>query len=108
MQPLTPGRSPPARSGRLGGEPAGELPDGSPAEAKQAIRAVRDRRAGDACHRGAVVAFRGAPSADAAEDAARIFDALNWALREWPDMALATTGAEGAEKLAIRWAQQKG
>lgn len=29
-------------------------------EAKQAIRAVRERRAGDACHRGAVVAFRGA------------------------------------------------
>jgi len=77
-------------------------------EAKQAIRAVRERRAGDACHRGAVVAFRGAPSADAAEDAARIFDALNWALGEWPDMALATTGAKGAEKLAIRWAQQKG
>jgi len=77
-------------------------------EAKQAIRAVRDRRAGDAHHAGPVVAFRGAPSADAAEDAARIFDALNWALAEWPDMALATTGAKGAEKLAIRWAQQKG
>jgi hypothetical protein len=77
-------------------------------EAKQAIRAVRERRAGDARHRGAVVAFRGAPSADGAEDAARIFDALNWALAEWPDMALATTGAKGAEKLAIRWAQQKG
>ena len=77
-------------------------------EARQAIRAVRDRRAEDAHHAGAVVAFRGAPSADAAEDAARIFDALNWALAEWPDMALATTGAKGAEKLAIRWAQQKG
>src|SRR5690606_39245031 len=38
----------------------------------------------------------------------RIFDALNWALAEWPDMALATTGAQGAEKLAIRWAPQKG
>src|SRR5690606_30072401 len=46
-------------------------------EAKQAIRAVRDRRTEDARHQGAVVAFRGAPSADAAEDAARIFDALN-------------------------------
>jgi len=77
-------------------------------EAKQVLRAVRDQRAGDAAHRGAVVAFRGAPSADAREDAARIFDALNWALAEWPDMALATTGAKGAEKLAIRWAQQKG
>lgn len=77
-------------------------------EARQVIRAVRDQRAGDAAHRGAVVAFRGAPSADAREDAARIFDALNWALAEWPDMALATTGAKGAEKLAIRWAKQKG
>jgi len=77
-------------------------------EAKQAIRAIRDRRAGNAYHAGPVVAFRGAPCADAAEDAARIFDALNWALAEWPDMALATTGAKGAEKLAIRWAQQKG
>lgn len=77
-------------------------------EAKQAIRAVRDRKTGEASHQGAVVAFRGAPTADAAQDAVRIFDALNWALAEWPDMALATTGAKGAEKLAIRWAQQKG
>lgn len=77
-------------------------------EAKQAIRATRARRTEGSVHEGAVVAFRGAPSADAAEDAARIFDALNWALSEWPDMALATTGAKGAEKLAIRWAQQKG
>ncbi|MNU29722.1 hypothetical protein D3C71_181990 [compost metagenome] len=77
-------------------------------EAKQVIRAVRERRADDAFHDGAVVAFRGAPTADTAEDAARIFDALNWALGEWPDMALATTGAKGAEKLAIRWAGQKG
>ncbi|MNS39967.1 hypothetical protein D3C72_722680 [compost metagenome] len=77
-------------------------------EARQAIRALQERRADDAHHAGSVVAFRGAPSADAAEDAERIFDALNWALAEWPDMALATTGAKGAEKLAIRWAQQKG
>jgi hypothetical protein len=41
-------------------------------------------------------------------DAGRIFDALNWARTQWPDMALATTGAKGAERLAIRWAQQKG
>ncbi|MDZ4321031.1 MAG: DUF2493 domain-containing protein [Phenylobacterium sp.] len=40
--------------------------------------------------------------------AGRIFDALNWAKQEWPDMALATTGAKGSEKLAIKWAQQKG
>ncbi|MEH6665816.1 MAG: DUF2493 domain-containing protein [Brevundimonas sp.] len=77
-------------------------------EAKQAIRAIRNRRAGEADPGGPVVAFRGAPSADTAGDAGRIFDALNWARREWPDMALATTGAKGSEKLAIKWAQQKG
>ncbi|RZJ41429.1 MAG: DUF2493 domain-containing protein, partial [Brevundimonas sp.] len=77
-------------------------------EAKQALRAIRNRRAGAADPGGPVVAFRGAPTADSAEDAGRIFDALNWAKSQWPDMALATTGAKGAEKLAIRWAQQKG
>lgn len=77
-------------------------------EAKQAIRAIRNRRAGEADPGGPVVAFRGAPTADSRDDAARIFDALNWALAEWPDMALATTGAKGAEKLAIQWSKQKG
>lgn len=77
-------------------------------EARQAIRAVKQRRAGEADPGGPVIAFRGAPSADSAEDAGRIFDALNWAKTEWPDMALATTGARGSEKLAIKWAQQKG
>jgi hypothetical protein len=77
-------------------------------EAKAAIRAVRDRRTEDADPRGPVIAFRGAPTADTAEDARRVFDALNWALGEWPDMALATTGAKGAEKLAIKWSAQKG
>ena len=77
-------------------------------EAKQAIRAIRNRRSGEADPGGPVVAFRGAPMADTAEDAGRIFDALNWAKGEWPDMALATTGAKGSEKLAIKWAQQKG
>ncbi|QFU32331.1 DUF2493 domain-containing protein [Brevundimonas sp. Bb-A] len=77
-------------------------------EAKQAIRAVRNRRAGEQDPGGPIVAFRGAPTADTQEDAGRIFDALNWAKQEWPDMALATTGAKGSEKLAIRWAQQKG
>ena len=77
-------------------------------EAKQAIRAIRNRKAGDADPGGPVVAFRGAPAADRAEDAGRICDALNWAKAQWPDMALATTGAKGSEKLAIRWAQQKG
>ena len=77
-------------------------------EAKQAIRVIRNRRAGEADPGGPVVAFRGAPTADTAEDAGRIFDALNWARTQWPDMALATTGAKGSEKLAIKWAHQKG
>ena len=77
-------------------------------EAKQAIRAIRNRKAGEADPGGPVIAFRGAPTADSAEDAGRIFDALNWAKQEWPDMALATTGAKGSEKLAIKWARQKG
>jgi len=77
-------------------------------EAKQAIRAIRSRRAGDADPGGPVIAFRGAPTADTLDDAGRIFDALNWALQEWPDMALATTGAKGSEKLAIKWSKQKG
>lgn len=77
-------------------------------EAKAAIRAIKSRRAGDADPGGPVIAFRGAPTADTAEDAGRVFDALNWALKEWPDMALATTGAKGSEKLAIKWSRQKG
>ena len=77
-------------------------------EAKQAIRAIRNRRQREADPDGPVVAFRGAPGADTSEDAGRIFDALNWARREWPDMSLATTGAKGSERLAIKWAQQKG
>lgn len=54
-----------------------------------------------------IVAFRGSPRADTQVDASRIFDALNWAHNQYPDMALATTGAKGAEKIAIRWAKQK-
>lgn len=77
-------------------------------EAKQAIRAQHARKQALADPGRTVVAFRGSPKADTAEDAGRIFDALNWALAEWPDMALATTGAPGAEKLAIKWSRQKG
>ena len=76
-------------------------------EARDALRASKARKQ-SACDPGAViVAFRGAPHADTAEDANRIFDALNWARAQWPEMALATTGAKGAERLAIKWAQQK-
>lgn len=77
-------------------------------EAKQALRAIARRRSAEADPGGPVVAFRAAPFADSGVDAGRIFDALNWARSQWPDMALATTGAKGAERLAIRWAQQKG
>lgn len=77
-------------------------------EAKQAIRGIEARRRAEQDPGGPIVAFRAAPMADTAADANRIFDALNWAKAKWPDMALATTGAKGAEKLAIRWARQKG
>ena len=77
-------------------------------EAKQALRGIEARRRAEQDPGGPIVAFRAAPMADTAVDANRIFDALNWAKAEWPDMALATTGAKGAEKLAIRWARQKG
>lgn len=77
-------------------------------DAKQALRAMQVRRAADADPGGPVVAFRAAPFANTEADAHRIFDALNWARAQWPDMALATTGAKGAEKLAIQWAKQKG
>ncbi len=76
-------------------------------DAKQALRAIAQRKAA-ADPGGPLVAFRAAPGADTGADASRIFDALNWARSQWPAMALATTGAKGAERLAIRWAQQKG
>lgn len=76
-------------------------------EARDAIRAARARGRVSADAGSTVVAFRGAPQADTAIDAGRIFDALNWAQEQWPDMALATSGAKGAEKLAIKWATQK-
>lgn len=77
-------------------------------EAKQALRAMADRKRTEADPGGPIVAFRAAPTADTAQDAGRIFDALNWARDQWPDMVLATTGAKGAEKLAIQWSRQKG
>ena len=76
-------------------------------EARAALRAARARKQAATDPGATVVAFRGAPQADTAEDAGRIFDALNWARAQWPDMALATSGARGAEKLAIKWAHQK-
>lgn len=76
-------------------------------EARDALRAARARKHGAVDPGATIVAFRGSPKADTGVDAARIFDALNWAHAQWPDMALATTGAKGAEKIAIRWASQK-
>jgi hypothetical protein len=76
-------------------------------EARDAIRASRASKHAAASPGATIVAFRAAPQADTAEDASRIFDALNWARGQWPDMALATSGAKGGEKLAIRWAKQK-
>lgn len=77
-------------------------------DAQAALRAAEDRRREGADPGNAVVAFRASPRSDAPEDAARIFDALNWARAKWPDMSLALTGAKGGERLAKRWAQQKG
>jgi hypothetical protein len=77
-------------------------------EARDALRAAKARKHATADPGKTIVAFRAAPQADTADDAGRIFDALNWAKDQWPDMALATSGAKGAEKLAIKWARQKG
>jgi hypothetical protein len=76
-------------------------------DAREALRAHKARKHAVVCPGAAVVAFRAAPHADTADDANRIFDALNWALGQWPDMTLATSGAKGGEKLAIKWARQK-
>ena len=76
-------------------------------EAKDAIRANKAARHAAVAPGTTVIAFRAAPQADTEVDANRIFDALNWALSAYPTMTLATTGLKGAEKLAIKWAQQK-
>lgn len=77
-------------------------------DAQEALRALADRRRGTCDPGDAVVAFRASPRSDAPEDATRIFDALNWARTEYPGMSLALTGAKGGERIAKRWAQQKG
>jgi hypothetical protein len=77
-------------------------------EAREAIRAIKARRQRAVDPGAVVVGFRAAPQADTGLDAGRIFDALNWARQTWPDMALATTGARGGEKLAQKWARSHG
>jgi len=76
-------------------------------DAREALRAQKARKHAGTYPGATIVAFRASPMADTADDANRIFDALNWAQTQWPDMALATTGAKGAEKLAIKWAKSK-
>jgi hypothetical protein len=77
-------------------------------DAREAIRSHKASRHAATNPGATIIAFRGAPQADTVDDANRVFDALNWAHSQWPDMALATSGARGAEKLAIKWAKQKG
>lgn len=77
-------------------------------DAREALRAKRARAQASVEPGAQVVAFRGSPKADTQADVSRIFDALNWALAQWPQMKLATTGLNGAERLAIKWARQKG
>lgn len=76
-------------------------------EARDVLRAARARKHAAADPGASIVAFRASPMADTADDANRIFDALNWAREQWPEMVLATSGAKGAEKLAIKWAKSK-
>lgn len=76
-------------------------------QAKSVIRAAELAKQQPIPAGSVIIAFRGSPKANTAIDANRIFDALNWALKEHPNMVLATTGANGAEKLAARWAKQK-
>lgn len=77
-------------------------------QARDMIRASKAAKHAAVTPGAPVIAFRGSPKADTAVDAERIFDALNWAKSVHPDMVLATTGASGAEKLAAKWARQKG
>ncbi|MBI1684269.1 DUF2493 domain-containing protein [Caulobacter hibisci] len=74
-------------------------------EAKDVLRAAKARRHQLVSPGATVVAFRAAPQANTQVDGGRIFDALNWARQSWPDMVLATTGAEGGEQRAIDWAK---
>jgi hypothetical protein len=76
-------------------------------DAKDAIRSNKAARHAATTPGAVIVAFRASPQAVSQTDASRIFDALNWARETYPTMALVTTGLHGAEKIAMRWAQQK-
>jgi len=88
-------------SARAGSVTAAQL------DALAALRAVKARRLAETDPGHHVVAFRAAPTATSPDDGQRIFDALNWAHEQWPDMSLALTGAPGGERLALSWARQK-
>lgn len=76
-------------------------------EARDALKA-RDRRNQAMADPGdQVVVFRGARQANTQIDAMRIYDALNWAHLQFPNMRLATTGNHGAEQIAMKWARDK-
>lgn len=77
-------------------------------QARDFIRASKAARSAQIAPNRTIIAFRGSPVANSPEDAGRIFDALNAMHSRFPDMALAVTGAKGAEKIAQRWAHQKG
>ena len=90
------------------GSVRGSVTTAAQIDAQEALRCAQARRLDSSDAGATVVAFRASPRGDAPEDASRIFDALNWARGEWPNMSLALTGAKGGERLAKRWAQQKG
>lgn len=74
-------------------------------DAREALRAKRSAGHRDVHPGDQVVAFRGSPEADTLADCNRIYDALNWARTQWPDMKLATTQCSGAEAKAMSWAR---
>lgn len=76
-------------------------------EAKDAMKARRVREQGIMDPGSEVIVFRGSPHANTSLDANRIYDALNWALSQYPTMKLATTGNLGAEQIALKWARNK-
>lgn len=77
-------------------------------QARDAIRSAKARRDQVLPAGAQVVAFRASPKANSPLDIGRVFDALNWARATWPRMVLATTGAQGPERHAIKWAKDRG
>lgn len=76
-------------------------------QARDVIRADQAAKANLMPAGARVIAFRAAPRTNSHTDSNRIFDALNWAYAQCPNMVLATTSAAGGEQIAISWAKQK-